>query len=152
MGKVRIAESTGGGTNIPDGASGVEPTLDAKGRTVVTGVGGGGSSDASAANQITGNASLASILAAFAGRLLTDAGPWAYGDPVTPSDTVDIPNSPARGLRIVAAGVVKYEIMRSDGVTRYQVTETFAAGSVLPFAVYRVYATGTTSTSVLAGF
>lgn len=112
----------------------------------------GGSSDATAVNQTTGNTTLASILAAFASRLLTDGGPWAYGDPVTPSDTVDIPNGPARGLRVVTAGVVKYEIMKSDGVTRYQVTETFAAGAVLPFAVYRVYATVTTSTLILAGF
>lgn len=114
--------------------------------------GGGGSADSTAALQTAGNASLASILAAFTTRLLTDGGPWAYGDPVTPSNTIDIPNGPARGLRIVTAGDVKYEITKSDGTTRYQVTETFAAGAVLPFAVYRVYATGTTSTLILAGF
>jgi hypothetical protein len=97
------------------------------------------------------DALLTAIAATLASRLLTDGGPWAYADPVTPSDTVDLPNMPARGLRAITAGTVKYEMLRSDGATRYAVTETLAAGAVLPVAVYRVYATGTSAT-LFAGF
>lgn len=84
-------------------------------------------------------------------RKLTDAGVWAYGDIVVPSDSTDLTNAPARGLYVVVAGDVKFEFLRSDGVTRANVTMTYAAKDKIEFAVYRVYATGTTAT-VLAGF
>lgn len=84
-------------------------------------------------------------------RALTDAGVWAFADPVTPSNTVDIPNGPARGLYVAVAGDVKFEFLTSDGVTKSTLTMTFAAKDVIPFAVTRVYATGTTAT-VVAGF
>lgn len=84
-------------------------------------------------------------------RKLTDAGVWAFADPVTPADGTDLTNAPARGLWVSVAGDVKFEFLRSDGVTRSSLTMTFAAKDVIPFAVYRVYATGTTAT-VVAGF
>lgn len=85
------------------------------------------------------------------GRVLTDAGVWAFGDPITPNDGADIANAPARGLDVVVAGDVHFAVLRSDGVTRYEMTRTYAAKDVIPYAVYRVYATGTTAT-VNAGF
>lgn len=91
------------------------------------------------------------ILERLEQRLLTDAGVWAYGDPVTPSNTTDLTNAPARGLWVAVAGDVKFEFLQSDGETRSSLTMTFAAKDVIPFAVYRVYATGTTAT-VVAGF
>lgn len=111
----------------------------------------GGGSGATAALQTTGNTKLDALIAALTARLLTDGGPWAYADPVTPSDVADLPNMPARGLRVITAGTVKYEMLRSDGTTRYAVTETLAAGAVVPAAVYKVWSTGTSAT-LYAGF
>lgn len=91
------------------------------------------------------------LLAALESRLLTDAGVFAFADPVTPADGTDLANAPARGLYVAVAGDVKFEFMRSDNATRATLTMTFAAGDVIPFAVYRVYATGTTAT-VVAGY
>lgn len=88
------------------------------------------------------------------GRQLTDAGVWAYGDIVVPSDGTDLTNAPARGLYVVTAGDIKFAIVASDGTTRVPITMTFAAKDVVPFAVYRVYATGTTVAAggIVAGF
>lgn len=87
-------------------------------------------------------------------RKLTDAGVWAYGDIVVPSDGTDLTNAPARGLYVVTAGDIKFAIVASDGTTRVPITMTFAAKDVVPFAVWRVYATGTTVAAggIVAGF
>ncbi len=71
--------------------------------------------------------------------------PAQGADAVTPDDATDLATT-ARSLYIGGTGDVKVDM--ADGTT-----ETFAvvpAGTVLPIAVKRVYATGTTATSILA--
>ena len=95
---------------------------------------------------------LESILDALIGRLITDSGVWAYVDPISTSDTVDIPGAPARGLMVLTNGNVTYEVLKSDGVTRFVIGPiAYTAKEIIPAAVYRVHTTGTTA-SVVAGF
>lgn len=72
--------------------------------------------------------------------------PAQDGAPVTTSDTVDLPKAPTRALYIGGAGDLV--VIMSSGATL-----TFKAvpvGSVLPFAVDRVKATGTAATFIVA--
>lgn len=101
---------------------------------------------------LTIESTLSSLVTILEGRLLTDSGVWAYLDPITTSDSVDLPNAPARGILVLTSGNITFEAMRSDGVTRYTVGPiAYTAKDVIPIAVYRVHATGTTAT-VAAGF
>ncbi len=89
---------------------------------------------------------LTTVLARLNERLLTGSDPWAYGRPVTPSDDDDLPDAPARGIRILTSGTVKYELLDPNGVDRQPFTETFAAKDIIPAGVYKVYQTDTTAT------
>lgn len=84
-------------------------------------------------------------------RLLTDAGVFAFLDEVTPNDSGDIPNGPARGLLVKTAGTLTVELMSSDEVTRTTLVLDVVAKDILPLAVYRVMSTGT-SAVVYAGW
>lgn len=65
---------------------------------------------------------------------------------VTPSDTTDLATVPTKGLYLGGAGNVKVDM--ADGTT---VTFTaLSSGMIHPISCKRVYATGTTTTSILA--
>lgn len=65
---------------------------------------------------------------------------------VTTSDTVDLPDNATRGLYVGATGTVKVDMVGGGTVTFVGVP----AGAVLPIQARRVYATGTTATTILA--
>ena len=71
---------------------------------------------------------------------------WQGGFAITPSDSADLPK-PAIGLNAGGAGTIKVNMVNGD----IGVTWTIAAGGVLPVAVTKVYATGTTATSIVGG-
>ena len=73
------------------------------------------------------------------------AGVFIGGAAVTPSDSTDLAFV-ARGLHIGVAGDVKIK-----AVDNSDLTFTCVAGQVLPWGVRRVYSTGTTATSIVAG-
>lgn len=81
---------------------------------------------------------------AFATR--HETGPAIGAASVTPNDGADLAKIPTRGLWIGGAGNVKVDM--ADGTTVTFVGAT--AGSILPVQVKRVYATGTTATSITA--
>lgn len=65
---------------------------------------------------------------------------------VTPSDTVDLPDGPCRGIYVGGAGAVK--IVTTNGST-----VTFAAvpvGTFMRVGAVRIFSTGTTATNLLA--
>lgn len=62
--------------------------------------------------------------------------------PCTPSDTVDLPNGTTRGLLAVTAGNIAVNLAGGGTAT----LTGLAAGQMLPIAVTRVLATGTTAT------
>jgi len=65
---------------------------------------------------------------------------------VTPSDVADLATVPTKGLYLGGAGNVKVDM--ADGTT---VTFTaLSSGMIHPISCKRVYATGTTATSILA--
>lgn len=64
---------------------------------------------------------------------------------VTPNDSTDLTHS-SRALFVGGAGDVKVDTKGGDTVTFVGVT----AGAILPVRVTRVYATGTTATSIVA--
>lgn len=68
---------------------------------------------------------------------------------VTPSDTVDIPTTPAKPVRAVwIGGAGNLRVDTADGT---DVTFTGClAGSLIPISVTRVYSTSTTATSIVA--
>ena len=70
---------------------------------------------------------------------------------VTPSDTVDIPNTSERGCCLyvgdVSGGTDVKVTMESGNVATFK---GVTAGSFLPVLVTRVHATGTTATQILA--
>lgn len=74
------------------------------------------------------------------------AAPGYFAQPVTPSDTVDLAYC-TRGLYVGGAGNVTV-VMQGDGST--VLFTGVPAGTVLPIAVARVKATGTTATSMVA--
>lgn len=75
------------------------------------------------------------------------SAPAMWHAAVTPSDTVDIPNGPARSLRIGVAGNVAV-VDPTDVVVVY----ACATGEVLNVACKRVNSTSTTATSIVAWF
>lgn len=67
---------------------------------------------------------------------------------VTPSDTTNLPNGPARAFWVGTAGNVALKCTRgSDDVVTFL---NVPAGSVLPQGAARVMATNTTATGILA--
>ena len=71
---------------------------------------------------------------------------------VTPADGADLP-SVAYGLIVGAAGTLKVDCGSDVGTQTNRVTVTFgalSAGQLLPLKVVRVYATGTSATSIVA--
>lgn len=72
-------------------------------------------------------------------------GPAHYAVAVTPNDGADLADT-SRALYIGGAGDVKVDMLGSGTVTFVGV----AAGTVLPLRADRVYATGTTATSIVA--
>lgn len=75
----------------------------------------------------------------------TDAESHRNAAAVTPADGADLPH-PAQALWVGGAGNVKVTMDSSGTVTFNGV----AAGTMLPAAVTRVHATGTTATNILA--
>jgi len=72
-------------------------------------------------------------------------GPAHYAVAVTPNDGADLADT-SRALYIGGGGDVKVDMLGSGTVTFVGV----AAGTVLPLRADRVYATGTTATSIVA--
>lgn len=71
---------------------------------------------------------------------------------VTPSDSTDLA-SVAYGLIVGGAGTLKVDCGDDVGTQTNRVTVTFgalSAGQLVPLKVIRVYATGTSATSVVA--
>jgi len=64
---------------------------------------------------------------------------------ITPSDSTDLTNT-ARSLYVGAGGDVKVTTANGDTVT----FEEVQGGSILPVRVRRIFATGTTATSIVA--
>lgn len=65
------------------------------------------------------------------------------GFDVTPNDGADLA-VPARGLYVGGGGTLKYDTIKGTTLTLTGVV----AGSVLPIAAKRIYATGTTCTGI----
>lgn len=63
---------------------------------------------------------------------------------ITPSDTVDLPNGPARGLILGTEGAVRIRDMKGNDRT----LPPLAPGCIHPIRAARVYATGTTATNI----
>jgi hypothetical protein len=64
---------------------------------------------------------------------------------ITPADGTDLPNGACRGLHANVAGAVKVSDMYGNTPTL-----TVTAGVPIPYAVKRVWATGTTATGLFA--
>jgi len=108
----------------------------------------GGSANEVATSTGVPGASDRGLVVRQAGRSLTDSGPWAYLQPATGllSDADNLPSGPARGIRIIAAGDIKYETKKWDGATAQVWTETVTAEMlpyIIPAAVYKIWNTGT---------
>lgn len=73
------------------------------------------------------------------------ASPAANAAELTPADGADLAYS-SRGLYVGGAGNVRVQTVGGSVVTFVAVP----AGSILPVRVKRVYATGTTATSIMA--
>lgn len=73
---------------------------------------------------------------------------WAPADEaeaIVPNDGTDLPHA-TRALFVGVAGNVKVDMVKTGTVTLLNIQ----AGSVLPVAVKRVWATGTTATNMIA--
>lgn len=133
---------------------------------VVSGGGGGGvGGDASAANQVAGNASLSLLvtqtdaveaaLASVDGKLpplvsgavpvRTDERPSASAAAITPSDSTDFVGGACRGIYIGGAGNIT-AIVGGSAI----LFTALPAGMILPIAATRVNATATTATAMVA--
>lgn len=65
---------------------------------------------------------------------------------VTPSDTVDLARGATKGIYLGGGGNVKVDLANGDSVT----FTGLAGGVIHPISAKRVWATGTTATSILA--
>lgn len=74
--------------------------------------------------------------------------PAPNGYPITPSNTTDLP-TPTKAIYVGNAGDVAVDFVTSGTNV---VIKNATAGSVLPFQVKRVYATGTSATNLVALF
>lgn len=68
--------------------------------------------------------------------------------PVTPSDTVDLPGGPCRALYVGGTGDLK--VTTVGGSTGGSVVKANQAGTRLELRCTRVWATGTTATNIVA--
>lgn len=74
--------------------------------------------------------------------------PGRFARPVSPSDTSDLPDGAARGLRIDVAGTVK--LVAPGDTDDHAVTFEAYTGEIYPCWTRKVFATGTTATGILA--
>jgi hypothetical protein len=85
------------------------------------------------------------------GRLHGAGDAFVGGVAVTPSDTVSI-TAEHRALWIGTGGTLSALVLDANGTTQNPIATTVADGSVFPFHVIRVNATGTTATGIVAGW
>jgi hypothetical protein len=86
-----------------------------------------------------------------AGRTRTVADPFMGGVAVTPSDTVALA-AEHRALWIGTGGTISAVVLDADNTTPNTIATTVGDGSIFPFRVIRVNATGTTATGIVAGY
>lgn len=77
--------------------------------------------------------------------------PFSGGIAVTPDNSNDV-TALHRALWIGTGGTLSAIVLGSDGTTRNTIATTVVDGSVFPFKVLRVNATGTTATGIVAGY
>lgn len=70
--------------------------------------------------------------------------PATHAEAVTPNNSTDLTNA-TRGIYVGVSGDLKVDLLSGDTVTFVNI----AAGVIHPLRVKRVYATGTTATSIL---
>ena len=76
---------------------------------------------------------------------INEPGPSAVRVAVTPSDTVDLPDGPCRGIHCNVAGDVKMTDLAGNAVVM-----TLLAGVPYAYACTRIWSTGTTATGIRA--
>lgn len=81
----------------------------------------------------------------WGGKDTSISGPGANGAAITPNDSSDLANV-TRGIYVGATGDLKVTLAGSGTVTFVGVP----AGTLLPIRANRVFATGTTATSLVA--
>jgi hypothetical protein len=82
-----------------------------------------------------------------------DASPMQSALAVTPNDSVNLvpPTGPARPTRaILVGGTGNAVLVMADGSTATVTVPATGCGFLLSLAVTRIYATGTTATSIVA--
>jgi hypothetical protein len=82
-----------------------------------------------------------------------DASPMQSALAVTPNDAADLvpPTGPARPTRaILVGGAGNVVLVMADGTTATLTVPATACGFLLSLAAKRIYATGTTATSIVA--
>jgi hypothetical protein len=84
------------------------------------------------------------------GKLHSTDEPFGGGKQITPSDSTDIVAT-HRALYVGTGGTLAAVILDADGSTRNTIATTVSDGSVFPFRVLRVLATGTTALGLIAG-
>lgn len=70
------------------------------------------------------------------------------GFEITPHDSTDFAQ-PTRALWVGGDGDVKVDLVGYKGIPKTLTFKGAAAGSLLPFRIQRVYATGTTATDLI---
>ena len=81
----------------------------------------------------------------------TTSEPYSGGKQITPSDAVGV-TARHRSLWIGAGGTLKVDVLDEDGTTVNTIATTVATGTVFPYRVLKVYATGTTATGIATGY
>jgi hypothetical protein len=93
-----------------------------------------------------------SIVALNANRSMrTGDDPFAGGIALTPDNSNDV-TATHRALWIGTGGTLSAVVLGSDGSTRNTIATTVSDGSIFPFKVLRINATGTTATGIVAGY
>jgi hypothetical protein len=80
----------------------------------------------------------------MSGGIFSEVVPAANAAAITPSNTVDL-TTVTRGIYVGVSGDLKVDLVSGDTVTFVGL----AAGMVHPLRVKRVYATGTSATSIV---
>ena len=78
------------------------------------------------------------------------ASPATEAAAITPSDTVNIPTGPTRGVYVGVTGNVT--VVMAEGAQTAVLFVAVPAGTILPISVKRVNATGTAATDLVALF
>lgn len=81
----------------------------------------------------------------------TSSEPFSGGKQITPSDSVAV-TARHRALWIGTGGTLKVDVLDEDGTTHNTIVTTVGDGSVFPFRVLLVWATGTTATGIATGY